>query len=33
MDVSRLNSMGWQATTRFEDGLARAYADFLAYKK
>jgi dTDP-D-glucose 4,6-dehydratase len=33
MDVSRLNSMGWQAKTRFEDGLARAYADFLAYKK
>ena len=24
MDVSRLNSMGWQATTQFEDGLARA---------
>jgi len=33
MDVSRLNSMGWQAATRFEDGLARAYADFIAYQQ
>jgi len=33
MDVSRLNSMGWQAATRFEDGLARAYADFIGYQQ
>ena len=28
MDVSRLNSMGWQARTDFRDGLIRAYSDF-----
>jgi GDP-L-fucose synthase len=33
MDVSRLNRMGWQVSTQFEDGLARAYADFLTYRK
>ena len=33
MDVSRLNSMGWKSATRFEDGLARAYADFIAYQQ
>jgi GDP-L-fucose synthase len=29
MDVSRLRALGWQATVSLEDGLARAYADFL----
>ena len=28
MDVSRLNSMGWQARTDFRNGLIRAYSDF-----
>jgi GDP-L-fucose synthase len=30
MDVSRLNSMGWRASTTLEQGLARAYRDFSA---
>ena len=30
MDSTRLNSLGWQAQVTLEDGLARAYADFLA---
>ena len=29
LDVSRLHSLGWQATVSLEDGLARAYQDFL----
>ncbi|MBI3444197.1 MAG: GDP-L-fucose synthase [Magnetospirillum sp.] len=29
MDVSRLNVMGWKATTTLEDGLAKAYAWYL----
>jgi GDP-L-fucose synthase len=33
MDVSRLNSIGWQATTQFEAGLNRAYQDFLAQQR
>ncbi len=30
MDVARLHAMGWQASTPMQEGLARAYADFLA---
>ena len=30
MDVSRLAQVGWKASTGLEDGLARAYRDFLA---
>ncbi|HEY9192122.1 MAG TPA: GDP-L-fucose synthase, partial [Methyloversatilis sp.] len=30
MDVSRINAIGWRATTSFEDGLASAYRDFRA---
>lgn len=33
MDSTRLNSLGWQAQVTLEDGLARAYADFLASQK
>lgn len=29
MDVSRINALGWQATTPFEEGLAKAYRWFL----
>jgi len=29
MDVSRVNSLGWKATTSLEDGIALAYKDFL----
>lgn len=29
MDSSRLNALGWQAKINLEDGLRRAYADFL----
>jgi GDP-L-fucose synthase len=29
LDVSRLKSLGWQATTGLEDGLALAYRDFV----
>ena len=29
MDSSRLNAMGWRATVGLEEGLARAYRDFL----
>jgi GDP-L-fucose synthase len=29
MDVTRLNSIGWRATTAFEYGLATAYAEFI----
>lgn len=29
MDSSRLNALGWQARVSLEDGLARAYQDFL----
>jgi len=29
MDVSRIRALSWQATVVLEDGLARAYADFL----
>jgi GDP-L-fucose synthase len=28
LDVSLLNSLGWQASTGFRDGLALAYRDF-----
>jgi GDP-L-fucose synthase len=30
MDVSRLHALGWKASVEFEEGLTRAYADFLA---
>jgi GDP-L-fucose synthase len=30
MDSTRLNNLGWQAQVNLRDGLARAYADFLA---
>jgi len=30
VDVTRLNALGWKATTSLEDGLRLAYADFLA---
>ena len=30
LDVSRLTALGWKATTPIKDGLANAYADFLA---
>jgi GDP-L-fucose synthase len=30
LDVSRLNALGWHATTGFRQGLACAYADFHA---
>jgi GDP-L-fucose synthase len=30
LDVSRLTALGWKATTPIKDGLAKAYADFLA---
>ena len=33
MDSARLNSQGWHAQVTLEDGLARAYADFLASHK
>ncbi|MGZ5037111.1 MAG: GDP-L-fucose synthase family protein [Usitatibacter sp.] len=31
MDVSRLRALGWKARTGLEEGLARAYRDFLAH--
>jgi GDP-L-fucose synthase len=33
MDSSRLNALGWQAQIALQDGLAKAYADFLTEKK
>jgi GDP-L-fucose synthase len=30
MDSARINALGWQARIHLEDGLARAYADFLS---
>jgi GDP-L-fucose synthase len=33
LDVSKLNSLGWKATTSLEAGAAVAYADFLAKQK
>jgi GDP-L-fucose synthase len=32
MDVTRLSAMGWGATTTLQEGLARAYVDFVARK-
>jgi GDP-L-fucose synthase len=29
LDAARLHAMGWRASVKLEDGLARAYADFL----
>lgn len=29
LDVTRLHALGWQPTTRFREGIAAAYADFL----
>jgi GDP-L-fucose synthase len=31
MDSSRLNKLGWRATIGLREGLAHAYADFLAH--
>jgi GDP-L-fucose synthase len=33
MNVSRLNDLGWKATTAFRDGLANAYQDFILHNK
>ena len=30
LDVSKLAALGWRASTPLKEGLARAYADFLA---
>jgi GDP-L-fucose synthase len=30
MDSGRLNSLGWQAQVNLEDGLTKAYQDYLA---
>jgi len=30
LDVSRINAMGWRATTPLREGLQRMYADFQA---
>ena len=32
MDSHRLNALGWQANVKLQDGLAKAYADFLTEK-
>jgi GDP-L-fucose synthase len=32
LDVSLLAAQGWRAQVTFEDGLARAYDDFLAHE-
>jgi GDP-L-fucose synthase len=31
LDVSRLSSLGWTASTRLTDGLQKAYRDFVAH--
>jgi GDP-L-fucose synthase len=31
LDVSRLSAMGWKAKVPLQEGLAKAYADFLTY--
>jgi GDP-L-fucose synthase len=31
MDVTRLHTLGWRHTTGLEDGIRKAYADFLGY--
>jgi GDP-L-fucose synthase len=33
LDVAKLKSLGWTAETSLEDGVARAYADFLAQQQ
>ena len=33
MDSSRLKSLGWQAKVSLQDGLAKAYADFLSHAR
>lgn len=33
LDVSRLHAMGWRANKVLREGLAHAYADFLAHQK
>ena len=33
MDSSRLKSLGWQAKVSLQDGLAKAYADFLSHTR
>jgi GDP-L-fucose synthase len=33
MDSSRLNALGWRARIGLEEGLAKAYADFLTQNK
>jgi len=31
LDISRLSAMGWKAKISLREGLAKAYADFLAH--
>jgi GDP-L-fucose synthase len=33
LDVSRINALGWRATTGLQDGIAKAYATFLSVPK
>jgi GDP-L-fucose synthase len=33
VDTSRINALGWRASTALADGLARAYADFLSSQR
>ena len=33
VSVERLKHLGWQATTKLEDGIEKAYQDFLKYRE
>ena len=33
VSVERLKQLGWKATTRLEDGIEKAYQDFLKHQK